>query len=183
MKKISVTKPASTGGSDAIGLAGDGLCRIVLYEQINKFRCAVAFLRSNRGARFTHTAFDRFERRFPLCPAVEAFVGNESLPSGLLQSVIEEVSRNAITQRTFAVDPDDGAIPDRIVHGKAKNPAEQLVVVVLIHQLPLTAHGKQNSQQQGTQQSFQGGEGTRSSSLTWLMMPLCRVPMPRIQFS
>lgn len=47
-------------------------------------------------------------------------------------------------------------MPDRLIGGKAHEPAEQQVVLELLHEHPLAADGIQHLQQQRPQQPFRG---------------------------
>jgi len=62
-------------------------------------------------------------------------VGHEALPLGQVQYSAEEPASHVGAEQTVAIDAEDGAVPHRIAHARADEPAEQQVVVELLDQL------------------------------------------------
>jgi hypothetical protein len=64
----------------------------------------------------------------------------------------EECLRDVAFQEPVSILAEDGRHPDRVIHTQADEPPEQQVVLQLLHQQPLAAHGVQRLQQQRAQQ-------------------------------
>jgi hypothetical protein len=64
----------------------------------------------------------------------------------------EELRRDLAAQQPVAVLGEYGDIPNRIVDAEANEPAEQQIVIELLHQLPLGTHRIERLQQQRPQQ-------------------------------
>ena len=75
------------------------------------------------------------------------------------QHAREEGLRDIAIQQALPVLRERRRVPDRLVHVQPDEPAEQQVVIQLLHQLPLTAHREEHLQQQGPQQFLRRDRG------------------------
>jgi hypothetical protein len=76
------------------------------------------------------------------------------LTSGRLSTLAKELGRDIAVEQPIPVFAEYGRIPHRVVHRQPDKPAEQQIVVELLHQLPLRAHCIKRLQQQRSQQSL-----------------------------
>ena len=79
-------------------------------------------------------------------------VREQRLDLGLAQHRLEELRGDLALQEPVAVLGEHRDVPDRRVHRQADEPAEQQVVIQLLHQLALRAHRVERLQQQRPQQ-------------------------------
>ena len=93
------------------------------------------------GKRFDQGAIDR-----------EMLVREQRPNLGLAEHRLEELRRDLALQEPVAVLGEHRHVPDRRVHRQADEPAEQQVVVQLLHELALRAHRIESLQQQRPQQ-------------------------------
>jgi len=66
---------------------------------------------------------------------------------GLAQHLGKETVGDLAFEQSVPVLGEGGVMPDLVVHGEPDEPAEQQIVVQLLHQLPLTADGVERHQQ------------------------------------
>ena len=71
---------------------------------------------------------------------------------GRFSTPVKELGRDIAVEQPVAVLAEHGRIPHRIVRRQPDEPAEQQVVVELLHQLPFRAHRVERLQQQRSQQ-------------------------------
>ena len=71
---------------------------------------------------------------------------------GRFSTLAKNLARDVAVEQPIAVLAEHGRIPDRIVHRQPDEPAEQQIVVELLHQLPFRAHRVEGLQQQRPQQ-------------------------------
>ena len=71
-----------------------------------------------------------------------------------VQHTGKELGRDIAIEQAIPVLAEHGGIPDRIVGRQSDEPAEQQIVVELLHQLPFRAHRVKRLQQQRPQQSL-----------------------------
>ena len=93
------------------------------------------------GPRFNERAVD-----------AEVVVREQPADLGLAQHRLEELRGDLALQEPVAVLGEHRHVPDRRVHRQADEPAEQQVVVQLLHELALRAHRIESLQQQRPQQ-------------------------------
>ena len=79
-------------------------------------------------------------------------VRQQRLDPWLVQHPRQELGGDIARQQTFAVLGEDRHVPDRRVHPQPDKPAEQQIVVQLLHQLTLRAHRIECLQKQCSQQ-------------------------------
>ena len=82
----------------------------------------------------------------------EMLVRDEALPFGQLKHAREELARHVGAQQPIPVDAEHRSIPHGVVHAETDEPADQQVVLELLHQQALTAHREERLQQQCPQQ-------------------------------
>ena len=80
--------------------------------------------------------------------------GEQPLTCGRFSTLIKELGCDIAVEQPIPVLAEHGCIPYRIVDRQSDEPAEQQIVVELLHQLPLRAHRVEGLQQQRPQQSF-----------------------------
>ena len=89
----------------------------------------------------------------------EVLVRQQRLDLGLGQHRAQELGRDLALEQPVAVLGEHRHVPDRIVDAEPDEPAEQQVVVELLHQLPLRAHRVERLQQQRPQQLLRRDRG------------------------
>ncbi len=82
----------------------------------------------------------------------EVLVTQQILLAQLRHHPLEKHTRHIAFQQTLAVLAEYRGHPHRLIHVQPHKPAEQQVVIKLLHQQPLAAHRVQHLQQQGPQQ-------------------------------
>src|SRR5262245_51728068 len=70
----------------------------------------------------------------------------------MTQHSFQELACNISVQQAVAVLREGRVVPNRIVDSQPDEPAEQQIVIDLLHQLALRAHGIKRLQKRGTQQ-------------------------------
>jgi hypothetical protein len=114
-------------------------------------RRAAAVLRPERlhaGPSLDQRAVDR-----------EVLVGQQRLDLGLRQDRPQELGGDLALEQPVAVLGENGYVPDRVVDAKPDKPAEQEVVVQLLHELALRTHRVERLQQQRPQQLLRRDRG------------------------
>ena len=71
---------------------------------------------------------------------------------GRFSTLVNELGRDIAVEQPIPVLAEHGRIPHRIVRRQPDEPAEQQIVVELLHQLPFRAHRVERLQQQRAQQ-------------------------------
>ena len=82
----------------------------------------------------------------------EMIVREQLLDPGLVEHRDHELHRHIAFEQPFAVLGEDRCVPDRRIHRQADKPAEQQIIVKLLHQLPLGADRIEGLKQQRPQQ-------------------------------
>ena len=83
---------------------------------------------------------------------------------GLHQDLLKERRGHLARQQTVPVFREDRHIPDRRIQIEADKPAEQQVVLQLLHQEPFTAETVENLQQQASQELLRRNRGSTRSA-------------------
>src|SRR5712692_5004806 len=86
----------------------------------------------------------------------EVLVRQQVSRPGLRQHALEERLGDVALEQPLTVLGEHRGIPDRVVHVQSDEPAEQEVVVELLHQHPLAAHSVENLKEQRPQQLLGG---------------------------
>ena len=84
----------------------------------------------------------------------EVLVADQITQPRQQHGVLEEVLGDRLVEQPLAVEGERRVIPHRVVDVQADEPAEQQVVVELLHQQPLAAHAVNHLQQRGAQDAF-----------------------------
>ena len=87
-------------------------------------------------------------------------IGQEAVGLGLRQHLLEERRGHRTRQQAVPVLGEDGDIPHRRIQIEADKPAEQQVVLHLLHQEPLTPETVEHLPQQGPQQLLRSNRGS-----------------------
>ena len=95
-----------------------------------------------------------------------------------VQHAGKELGRDIVIEQAIAVLAEHGGIPDRIIGRQSDEPAEQKIVVELLHQLPFRAHRVERLQQQCTQQSLRRDRWSAVARTT-CQSPATILPAPR----
>jgi len=82
----------------------------------------------------------------------EVFVGDQPVVQGLCLHAVEEPVGDLTLEQPLAVLAEHTRCPDRLVHVESDEPAEQKVVVELLHQQPLAADGIKDLEGERAQQ-------------------------------
>src|SRR5713226_3531425 len=90
----------------------------------------------------------------------EVLVGEQVALAGLRQHRCEEGPGHFAPQQPVAVFGEDRHVPHRVVDTQSHEPAEQEIVVELLHQQPFAAHRVQHLQQQRAQQPLRRNRRT-----------------------
>jgi hypothetical protein len=83
-------------------------------------------------------------------------VGQERVGPRQLQHAGEEGLCHVAAQQPLAILREHGHVPDGIVHAQPDEPAEEEVILELLHEQPLAPHGVEDLQQQRPQQLLRG---------------------------
>src|SRR5207249_8741790 len=70
------------------------------------------------------------------------------------QNPRQELGRDIAPQEAIAVLAEDGCIPYGVIRRKTHKPAEQKIIVELLHQQPLGAHAIESLEKQSAQKPF-----------------------------
>ena len=92
----------------------------------------------------------------------EVLVGEQTPLACLLKDSSEESVSDVPVKQALAVLGEHSHIPNRIVHVQTNEPAEQQVVIQLLHQHALAAHGIKHLEQERTQQLLRCYRGPTS---------------------
>ena len=93
-------------------------------------------------------------------PSTEKCSSDEQrLDLGLRQHRAQKLGRDLALEQPVAVLGEHGHVPHRVVDAQPDEPAEQEVVVQLLHELPLGADRVERLQQQGPQQLLRRDRG------------------------
>src|SRR5512132_188437 len=82
----------------------------------------------------------------------EVLVREQPLDAGIVEHGSEELRRDLAVEQPVAVLGEHGHVPHLLIDAETDKPAEQQVIVQLLHQLSLRAHGIERLQQQPPQQ-------------------------------
>ena len=94
-------------------------------------------------------------------------LGREQLARlGLGQHALEEGPRDVALEQPLPILGEHGGVPDRVIHAQAHEPAEEQVVIQLLHELPLAAHGVEHLHKQGAQELLRAESRADRSSGT-----------------
>src|SRR5258706_7197473 len=117
------------------------IARVIRLVVVAALRLILRLKTFQAGPPFDHRAVHR-----------EMFVRQELFGARQLQHCREELFRDFPSQQSVAVLAERGCIPNLVVHVQADEPAEQHVVLQLLHQHPFAAHRVEHLQQQRAQQ-------------------------------
>src|SRR5258708_3736234 len=129
-------------------------CHILPTQRLHQFLLVVAFVSAQRHAPLAA----HFFRHLPRPPHLPPPPHDTSPPQHNLPPPPpppppkKTPPRHIAFQQTLAVLAEYRGHPHRLIHVQPHKPAEQQVVIKLLHQQPLAAHRVQHLQQQGPQQ-------------------------------
>lgn len=72
---------------------------------------------------------------------------------------LEEDLRDVALEEAVSVLGEDGDVPDPVIHGEVDKPAEQEVVIQLLHELPLAPHAVEGLQQERSEELLRRDRG------------------------